>query len=523
MVVNPCGRSILAHSVRTVVTLVAALAVLMLSIGPAAAQDPAPPPEEESSFLDNASTAGLCLNPGGLLISGLGEIANATGLTDSAPSCIDEVADVAAAPVNAVKNIAEGAFEKAGLSFGEAGGAALKFALGWWIEIPGQNEQAFQSVLSTVGGYTYDIQLAFLIVSIILLGGKLALARSGAIRQVSEEGFRQLARATIISGSIGFFVVIGTRISDGVSSWFITSTVGDDPAKLVEAMVRITVFTGSGGIAMLFVIGLIGILGGLLMAFLLIMRMGMLVVVSAFLPIVAAAGGTRIGAGAYDRLIAWTLAFLLFKPVGAFVIGISAMLFAQSAPSQEADGGIMTAVVGALLLACTALVLPSLMKLLLPEAAGGAGGLAAAAAVTGAAIKVGGMVATGGGSAGAEAGVAGVTSGGGGVDGWAPSSSSGPVPASFGVGPSGGGGGGGDSSGPSSGGSDGGGGGGGGGGSMPSGTGAGDSGAETAGRATDAGGPAAGGGSAPDSFGSGVDGAADRNLRNTDDDRGFQI
>jgi len=515
MVVTHKPQTLLTYLLRSTLMFVAVVALVAGNAGIAAAQDP---PPDDPSFVENAATASTCSNAVGLGVAIASEIANATGVTDGAPSCLDAVGDVAAAPINAVKNVAEGAFEKAGLSFGEAGGAALKFALGWWIEIPGQNEQAFQSVLSTVGGYTYDIQLAFLIVSIILLGGKLALARSGAIRQVSEEGFRQLARATIISGSIGFFVVIGTRISDGVSSWFITSTVGDDPAKLVEAMVRITVFTGSGGIAMLFVIGLIGILGGLLMAFLLIMRMGMLVVVSAFLPIVAAAGGTRIGAGAYDRLIAWTLAFLLFKPVGAFVIGISAMLFAQSAPSQEADGGIMTAVVGALLLACTALVLPSLMKLLLPETSGGAGGLAAAAALTGAAVQIGGMAATGGASAGA--GAAGGAAGGGAVEGWAPSSSSGSVPASFGVGPSGGGGGGSDSSGPSSGGSDG---GGGGGGSMPSGTGAGDSGAETAGRATDAGGPAAGGGSAPDSFGSGVDGAADRNLGNTDDDRGFQI
>ncbi|WP_426374323.1 hypothetical protein ACN9MI_19910 [Rhodococcoides fascians] len=515
MVVTHKPRTLLAYLLRSTLMFVAVFALVAGNAGIAAAQDP---PPDDPSFVENAATASTCSNAVGLGVAIASEIANATGVTDGAPSCLDAVGDVAAAPINAVKNVAEGAFEKAGLSFGEAGGAALKFALGWWIEIPGQNEQAFQSVLSTVGGYTYEIQLAFLIVSIILLGGKLALARSGAIRQVSEEGFRQLARATIISGSIGFFVVIGTRISDGVSSWFITSTVGDDPAKLVEAMVRITVFTGSGGIAMLFVIGLIGILGGLLMAFLLIMRMGMLVVVSAFLPIVAAAGGTRIGAGAYDRLIAWTLAFLLFKPVGAFVIGISAMLFAQSAPSQEADGGIMTAVVGALLLACTALVLPSLMKLLLPEASGGAGGLAAAAALTGAAVQIGGMAATGGASAGA--GAAGGAAGGGAVEGWAPSSSSGSVPASFGVGPSGGGGGGSDSSGPSSGGSDG---GGGGGGSMPSGTGAGDSGAETAGRATDAGGPAAGGGSAPDSFGSGVDGAAGRNLGNTNDDRGFQI
>ena len=484
----------------------------------AAAQDLEPtPPEDDTSIVEDVLGATPCATPSGLTTSLLSEIAGAAGVDTGLTSCLDSAANVASAPIEAVKNVAEGAWEQAGLSFGEAGAAGLKFALGWWISIPGQDETAYQTVLSKVGSYTYDVQLAFLMVSIILLGGKLALARSGAIRQVSEEGFRQLARATVIAGSIGFFVVVGTRISDGISTWFLDSTVGDDPAKLVEAMVRITTFASPGGIAMLFAIGLIGIIGGLFLVFLLLMRMGMLVVVSAFLPIAAAAGGTRIGASAYERLIAWTLAFLLFKPVGAFVIGISAMLFAQSAPSQDNDGGMMTAVVGALLLACTALVLPSLMKLLMPEAAGGVGGLAAAGAMIGAAVQVGSMVATGGGSAAAEgAGAAGGAAAGGGVDGWAPSSSSGSVPASFGVGPAGdsGGSGGGDG-GPS-------------GGSMPSGSGGADTGAQSAGRSSDAAAPpAASGGSAPDSFGSGAggpsSGPAPGSDAGNDNNRGFQI
>ncbi|OZC42640.1 hypothetical protein CH289_26965 [Rhodococcus sp. RS1C4] len=507
-------------AVRAFLACWLALVIVFGGSAIAAAEDPEPaPPEDDTSFFEDVLGATPCATPSGLTTSLLSEIAGAAGVDTGLTSCLDSAANVASAPIEAVKNVAEGAWEQAGLSFGEAGAAGLKFALGWWISIPGQDETAYQTVLSKVGSYTYDVQLAFLMVSIILLGGKLALARSGAIRQVSEEGFRQLARATVIAGSIGFFVVVGTRISDGISTWFLDSTVGDDPAKLVEAMVRITTFASPGGIAMLFAIGLIGIIGGLFLVFLLLMRMGMLVVVSAFLPIAAAAGGTRIGASAYERLIAWTLAFLLFKPVGAFVIGISAMLFAQSAPSQDNDGGMMTAVVGALLLACTALVLPSLMKLLMPEAAGGVGGLAAAGAMIGAAVQVGSMVATGGGSAAAEgAGAAGGAAAGGGVDGWAPSSSSGSVPASFGVGPASGGdsgGSGGGDGGPS-------------GGSMPSGSGGADTGAQSAGRSADAAAPpAASGGSAPDSFGSGAggpsSGPAPGSSESNDNNRGFQI
>lgn len=426
--------------VRAVGVLLLTLLVMLGGAGIAAAQDPEPaPPEDDTSLVESTLGAAQCATPTGLTGALVDAAVGAISGTDTGGSCLDDVGDVAEAPAQAVENAANGVFEKAGLTFGEAGAAGLKYALGWFISIPGQDEGSYQTVLSKVGQYTYDIQVAALILSIIMLGGKLALARSGMIRQVSEEGLRQLARATVVAGSIGFFVVLGTRISDGVATWFLDSTVGADPAKLVEAMVRLSSFASPGGTALLFAIGIIGLLGGLIMAFLLLMRNGMLVIVSAFLPIVAAAGGTRVGAGAYDKLISWTLAFLLFKPVAAFVIGISAMVFAQSAPSQEQDGGAMGAVVGAMLLACSAFVLPSLMKLLMPQTAGGAGGLAAAAGLTAAAVKIGSMGAGGASAAGLSAAAPSPTAGnpGGGDDGWAPSTSSCPVPDSFGVGPSG--------------------------------------------------------------------------------------
>jgi hypothetical protein len=135
----------------------------------------------------------------------------------------------------------------------------------------------------------------------------------------------------------------------------------------------------------------------------------LLVVITAALPIAGAAGGTKIGSQAYEKMIAWTLAFLLFKPVGSFVIGVAAMLFMQSAPSRDENGGAMTALIGALLLCSAALVLPSLMRLIVPAVGslgGGGSGLAAAAGLAAVGAKVGGMVATGGASAGASGGAA---------------------------------------------------------------------------------------------------------------------
>ncbi|NKR59205.1 hypothetical protein GS474_10520 [Rhodococcus hoagii] len=54
----------------------------------------------------------------------------------------------------------------------------------------------FTDTVSSIGEYTFYIQVAAFALSMILLGARLAMARSGAIRDTSEEGFRQMARAT---------------------------------------------------------------------------------------------------------------------------------------------------------------------------------------------------------------------------------------------------------------------------------------------------------------------------------------
>ncbi|NKZ93823.1 hypothetical protein GS966_29880 [Rhodococcus hoagii] len=72
----------------------------------------------------------------------------------------------------------------------------------------------------------------------ILLGARLAMARSGAIRDTSEEGFRQMARATLVAGTFTSLVVLGTRLSDGIANWFMEGTVGEDPRGLVERWSR---------------------------------------------------------------------------------------------------------------------------------------------------------------------------------------------------------------------------------------------------------------------------------------------
>nr|WP_225223528.1 hypothetical protein [Rhodococcus ruber] len=356
----------------------------------------------------------MTCTPGGMLASAVGGwLANQIADVDI-PSCGDAAGNVVDAGVGKLEEVAggvaEGAVEKTALWIGNGGVAVLKFALGWWITGTEMDGNTFQDTVATVNDYTFYLQVAALSLSLILLGGRLALARSGAIRDTSEEGLKQMARAAVLAGGASTLIVLGTQASDQVASWFMDSAVGSDPSRLAEAMVSIYLYSGPAGVGLLFLIGIIGMLGGLMMAFLMLLRTGILVLMAAALPIAGAAGGTKVGSQAYEKMLAWTIAFLLVKPVGAFVIGVSAILFLKSAPTitDPDNGDGFMALSGVITLSAAALVLPALMRLIVPNVGalgGGGSGLAAAAGAAAVGAKVGGMIATGGAS-GAASGAA---------------------------------------------------------------------------------------------------------------------
>ncbi|MDO1481545.1 hypothetical protein [Rhodococcus ruber] len=425
MVVN---RGVLAGVFRLLAVLCTVAVVGIGAAGVALAQETAPPGDSSSGNFDSTEATGESENNSGFAWEEtlLGGAACANPLAAAAsgalnaftdadvPSCADAAGNVVDAGTGAIadgiNDAAAGAVEKTALWIGNAGVAVLKFALGWWITSTEMDGDTFQRTVATVNDYTFYIQVAALSLSLILLGGRLALARSGAIRDTSEEGLRQMARAAVLAGGASTLIVLGTELSDQISAWFMDSAVGSDPSRLAEAMVSIYLYSGPAGVGLLFLIGLIGMLGGLMMAFLMLLRTGILVLMAAALPIAGAAGGTKVGSQAYEKMLAWTIAFLLVKPVGAFVIGVSAILFLEATPTitdpENGDG--FMALSGVITLCAAALVLPALMRLIVPNVGAlgsGGSGLAAAAGAAAVGAKVGGMIATGGAS-GAASGAA---------------------------------------------------------------------------------------------------------------------
>ncbi|MBM4529871.1 hypothetical protein GS563_13435 [Rhodococcus hoagii] len=123
---------------------------------------------------------------------------------------------------------------------------------------------------------------------------------------------------------------------------------------------------------------------------------------AAALPIAGGGCGTKIGSQAFDKMIAWTIAWLSWSSLwvpSSLAARRCCSLKATPTISNPDNGDALMALTGVILLCAAALVLPSLMRMIVPNvgALGGGGSGAAAGAALGAlAMKGAGMNGRGG-------------------------------------------------------------------------------------------------------------------------------
>ncbi|WP_216898997.1 hypothetical protein [Nocardia alni] len=271
-------------------------------------------------------------------------------------------------------------------------GEALIMALTFWMKVPNERLSNGGQLFEKINEYTYEAQILLLIVSIILSGVRLAEARRGAVLAEAAESFRMFTRVIFASWMLGAVIVAGTQASDRFSEWVIQDATNGQARNIAELMVKTSKLQAfSPGLVL--IIAIVGLLGALAQIVLAIVRQGMLVVAAGVLPLAAAASGTNIGRNSYNKLIAWIIAFMLFKPVAAIVYMI-AFLTAGNTSDLTPAGGLPDAdqaqrmLVAIVLLGSVAFVLPTLMRLIVPTVglvgSGGSGFTTAGGVVLGA-------------------------------------------------------------------------------------------------------------------------------------------
>ncbi|MBF6331811.1 hypothetical protein [Nocardia transvalensis] len=302
-----------------------------------------------------------------------------------------EVCMLADAGKDAVAKAANSALDNLVDTLLDSLGKILRFILTWWIELPSPELESPQGepgpVLTAIRDYTSGLQILLMTAGILFAAARLALAKRGGLAGEAQESFLMFGRAVIASMLFAAVVTLGTRAGDAFSEWVIFDASRGDSNAVVARVAEFDLRTLPGlGTGVLLIVGLLGIVSLLVQLVMLVVRQALLVVVVAALPIAAAASGTGPGSQAYKKMLAWALAFVLWKPVGALLYAIAFAAIGAKGDGQQQDPQLV--LLGLILLVMVAAVLPALMRLVAPAVAALGGGSGASAALAGGALGV---------------------------------------------------------------------------------------------------------------------------------------
>ncbi len=309
----------------------------------------------------------------------------------------------------------------------------LLIVMSWWTTVPspelvGPGGEP-GSALNEVRAYTGGLQVIMLTTGIMFAAARLALAKRGGLAGEAQDSFLMLARAVFGAMAFAAVVTAGTRSGDAFAVWVLDDAAGADRAGTVARLVRLDEQTNAEfGSGVLLLIGLLGAISMLVQLVMLVVRQALLVLVVAVIPLAAAASGTGPGSQSYKKLLAWTLAFVLWKPVGSLVYAVAFTVIGNDASRDP-----HMVLLGLILLVMSVVVLPALIRLVAPAVStlGGGGGAASVLAGGLAGVAMGAAGGSKGGSGGgrklSEGDNAAGGGGGGGAGGGGGSGPSGPA------------------------------------------------------------------------------------------------
>jgi hypothetical protein len=303
---------------------------------------------------------------------------------------------------DAVKNMAQ--------AVADAVGNTVKTLGTFWVDV------GTPALTAAPGGSTASDPVSFLqnslyfwtaslaVMSVLVGAGKMMIERRGApLRDL----VRSLATLIAVSGAGVAAVGLLTVAADQFSVWIITnSTNGTSFNENITTLLALSATSPIGSI-MIILLGLIAILASVIQIVLMIIRGGLLVILTGIFPTAAAFSNTEAGRGWFQKCMAWLIAFILYKPAAAIVYATAFQLSGSKIFGNVGDGkdfgsALLATVTGLALMIIALFAMPALMRFVTPmvgAVAGGNGAMAAGAvgALASGAISLG-MAGRGGGS-----------------------------------------------------------------------------------------------------------------------------
>jgi len=306
-------------------------------------------------------------------------MADCSGLNVINPFC-QAGAAIEDAANDSIKNMAK--------AIADAVGQTIRTLGTFWVNV------GTPALTSAPGGSTASDPVLFLqnslyfwtaalaVLSVLVGAAKMVIERRGApLRDLA----RSLATLIVVSGAGVAAVGLLTVAADQFSAWIIkNSTDGTSFNENITALLALSATSPIGSI-MIILLGLIAILASVMQIVLMIIRGGLLVILTGIFPTAAAFTNTEAGKGWFQKCTAWLIAFILYKPAAAIVYATAFQLsgtkiFGNVGEGKDFGSALLTTVTGLALMVIALFAMPALMRFVTPmvgAVAGGGGALAA--------------------------------------------------------------------------------------------------------------------------------------------------
>ncbi len=276
----------------------------------------------------------------------------------------------------AIGSAAGSVFDAAAQKLAEGLGDATKALVTFWTDLPMPQLSTASGPVAQLQSMTYWLSGFVAVLSLLIAAGRMALSRSGEPAGRAAKGLLTLivASGTGVAAinALGYF-------GDQYSQWILNRSAGGDLGARLAKLAAITAVPGMGS-GLVLIVALVAILASLAQMGLMLVRIGVVTMLAGTLPLSAAGTSTATGQAWFARVVAWLLAFILYKPAAATVYASAFLLIGKGQDAASVLSGLF-------LMILAIVALPALLRLLTPAVAaatssGAAGGAAAAAGVT---------------------------------------------------------------------------------------------------------------------------------------------
>ncbi|MGO3084472.1 MAG: hypothetical protein ACTIIB_04430 [Ancrocorticia populi] len=276
----------------------------------------------------------------------------------------------------------------------EGNSEALQVVMTFWMDFR-LDGGIVDSQVQGVKNITWGLGAVFLVISLMIGGGRIAAARRQGLTDETLDSGSVIVRYLIFSLAVPAAIPGALVASDLLSEWIMTSFGASDEAEVFQSA---TLEESMAGPVVMIALALFALCGSVMQIIALMVRVLLLPIIAGLAPLFAAASFSETGRGAVKSMAAWLIAAIAFKPAASllYVVAFWTVSGVQNgAVSGVEQGSVYSAILCSILLALAGFTAPALLRVIAPmvAAAGGGGGapvMATGAALGGAALGMAG-------------------------------------------------------------------------------------------------------------------------------------